>query len=146
MSGINKAIIVGRMGQDPEIRYAANGNAVANLSIATSKKYQGNEETEWHRCVCFGKLADVCREWVHKGDLIGIEGEIRTRKWQDKQGNDRYSTEIICHNLNMLGSKNTNTASPKEPADNHHPEKGHGHAPETPQDPPVDDGFDDIPF
>jgi single-strand DNA-binding protein len=145
MSGINKAIIVGRMGQDPEVRYAANGNAVANLSIATSKKYQGNEETEWHRIVCFGKLATVCQEWVKKGDLIGIEGEIRTRKWQDQSGHDRYSTEIICHNLNMLGSKNTNTAAPREPAQERPATQTPAQASES-EAAPLDDGFDDIPF
>jgi len=142
MSGINQATIVGRMGQDPEIRYAANGNAVANLSIATSKKYQGNEETEWHRVVAFSKLADVCREWVHKGDLIGITGEIRTRKWQDKNGNDRYSTEIIAHNLQMLGSKGTPGTQGDRPAER--PMQDDDGPAKT--EAPMDDGFDDIPF
>jgi single-strand DNA-binding protein len=159
MSGINQAIIVGRMGQEPEVRYAANGNAVANLSIATSKKYKGEEETEWHRVVCFGKLAEVVQQYVHKGDLIGIRGEIRTRKWQDNTGHDRYSTEIIAHNMDMLGSKSRsdsqdNTDHRPKPADNHHPDKGHGHAPDKGMDrngqstaaDPLDDGFDDIPF
>ena len=144
MSGTNVAIIVGRMGQDPEVRYAANGNAVANLSIATSKKYKGEEETEWHRIVCFGKLADVVREWVHKGDLIGIQGEIRTRKWQDQQGNDRYSTEIIAHRMDMLGSKNR---SDSQDNTDHRPKPAQQemHDSDGPTD-PVDDGFDDIPF
>jgi single-strand DNA-binding protein len=152
MSGINKAIIVGRLGQEPEIRYTAAGNPVANMSVATSKKYKGEEETEWHRVVCFGKLADVVREWVHKGDLVGFDGELKTRKWQDAQGNDRYSTEVIAWKMDMLGSKNRSDQAPSQgqsqkPADNHHPEKGHGHAPETAaQEPPLDDGFDDIPF
>jgi len=141
MSGTNVAIIVGRMGQEPEIRYAANGNAVANLSIATSKKYKGEEETEWHRIVCFGKLADVVREWVHKGDLIGIQGEIRTRKWQDNSGHDRYSTEIIAHRLDMLGSKNRSDEQRPAPAD----EKPYRSEPKQ-QEAPMDDGFDDIPF
>jgi single-strand DNA-binding protein len=145
MSGINKAIIVGRLGQEPEIRYTAAGNPVANMSVATSKKYKGEEETEWHRIVCFGKLADVIKEYVHKGDLVGFDGELKTRKWQDAQGNDRYSTEIIAWKMDMLGSKNRGDDRP--PADNHHPEKGHGHAPETAsQEAPMDDGFDDIPF
>lgn len=143
MSGINKAIIVGRMGQDPEIRYAANGNAVANLSIATSKKYKGEEETEWHRVVAFGKLADVCREWVHKGDLIGIEGELRTRKWEDNNGVTKYSTEIITHNLNMLGSKGTGEPrQQRAPAQQEAPMDRDGVSTEA----PMDDGFDDIPF
>jgi len=157
MSGTNLALIVGRLGQEPEVRYAGNGNAVANMSVATSKKYQGTEETEWHRIVGFGKLAEVIREWVHKGDLISVQGEIRTRKWQDQQGNDRYSTEIIAHRMDMLGSANRggqdNTDHRQKPADNHHPEKGHGHAPDKGMDrdgvsteAPPDDGFDDIPF
>lgn len=144
MSGINQATIVGRMGQEPEIRYTKEGNAVANLSIATSKKYKGEEEVEWHRVVCFGKLADVVREWVHKGDLIGIMGEIRTRKWQDKAGQDRYSTEIIAHNMQMLGSKGTRgtqdetKAAPSDDASRQKPAQS--------EEAPVDDGFDDIPF
>jgi single-strand DNA-binding protein len=147
MSGINQAIIVGRMGQDPEVRYAANGNAVANLSIATSKKYKGEEETEWHRVVCFGKLAEVVQQYVNKGDLIGIRGEIRTRKWQDQSGHDRYSTEIIAHNMDMLGSKNRDSQDntdhrPKpEPAKEGMDRNGQSTAAD-----PLDDGFDDIPF
>lgn len=146
MSGTNVAIIVGRMGQEPEIRYAANGNAVANLSIATSKKFKGEEETEWHRVVCFGKLADVVREWVHKGDLIGIQGEIRTRKWQDQSGHDRYSTEIIAHRMDMLGSKSRDSS--QDNAD-HRPKPQQQEMQDSDgpaKTEPVDDGFDDIPF
>ena len=141
MSGINTATIVGRMGQDPEVRYTANGDPVANLSIATSKKYKGEEETEWHRVVCFGKMAGVCQQYVHKGDLIGSTGEIRTRKWQDKQGQDRYSTEIIAHNMQMLGSKGTNTGAPPDDASRQKPAQ-----PAAQEEAVVDDGFDDIPF
>ena len=146
MSGMNLAIIVGRLGQEPEIRYTAAGDPVANLSVATSKKYKGNEETEWHRVVCFGKLPGGVREWVPKGDLCGFRGEIRTRKWQDAQGNDKYSTEIIAHNMDMLGSANrdsgakTSAQSPQSP--NRPMEDSDGPA----KTEPVDDGFDDIPF
>jgi single-strand DNA-binding protein len=137
------------MGQDPEIRFAANGNAVANMSIATSKKYKGEEETEWHRVVCFGKLADVVREWVHKGDLIGIQGEIRTRKWQDKTGNDRYSTEIIAHRMDMLGSANRNQGAHHQGEHRDKPAQQEMHDSDGPakqEQAPMDDGFDDIPF
>lgn len=135
MSGINKAIIVGRLGQDPEVRFTQDGKAVANMSIATSKKYKGEEETEWHRVVAFGKVAEIVQQYVHKGDQIGIEGEIRTRKWQDKQGNDRYSTEIITHNMHMLGSSGRrDDGTPQD------------HVATKAQEPKQDDGFDDIPF
>jgi len=143
MSGINLAVIVGRLGQEPEIRYTANGDPVANLSVATSKKYNGNEETEWHRIVCFGKLAGVVQEWVHKGDLCGFRGEIRTRKWQDQQGNDKYSTEIIAHNMDMLGSANRGDGQQqRKPAQQQRPIQDD----DGPGAGPIDDGFDDIPF
>lgn len=137
MSGINKVVIVGRLGKDPEVRYTQNGNAVANLSVATSKKYKGEEETEWHRIVCFSKVAEVAEKYLRKGDLAGFEGELRTRKWQDQGGNDRYSTEIIVHNLHLLGSSSDRPA--QQPAD---------HVREKPQErqQDLDDGFDDIPF
>ena len=139
MSGINKVIIVGRLGQDPEVRYSQAGNAVANMSVATSKKYQGNEETEWHRVVAFSKVAEICQQYLHKGDLVGFEGELRTRKWQDQQGNDRWSTEIIVHKMDMLGSKRDANQAPA----------GNQSAPpRQPQasDPDPQTDFDDIPF
>jgi len=145
MSGINKVIIVGRLGQEPDIRFTAAGNAVANMSVATSKKYKGEEETEWHRIVCFGKLADVIKQYVHKGDLVGFDGELKTRKWQDKQGNDRYSTEIIAWKMDMLGSKNRSDQPPAQGESTEAPAQQ-----EAPLDrgeaQPVNDGFDDIPF
>jgi single-strand DNA-binding protein len=149
MSGTNLAIIVGRLGQDPEIRYTQAGDPVANMSIATSKKYKGVEETEWHRVVGFGKLAGVIQEWVHKGDLIGIQGEIRTRKWQDQSGHDRYSTEIIAHRMDMLGSANRNQGAHHQgehrdkPAQQEAPMDRDG---VSSQADPLEDGFDDIPF
>jgi len=142
MSGINKVIIVGRLGQEPDIRYTAAGNPVANMSVATSKKYKGEEETEWHRVVCFGKLADVIKEYVHKGDLVGFDGELKTRKWQDNSGHDRYSTEIIAWKMDMLGSKNR---SDQPPAQGDSKPPAQQEAPVT-TEPAPDDGFDDIPF
>ena len=105
---MNKAIIIGGLGQDPEIRYTRDGKAVANLSLATSEKYydkqgQLQEITEWHRIVLFGKQAEVAGEHLVKGSRVAIEGKIKTRKWQDKQGQDRYTTEIHGFQMEFLG-------------------------------------------
>lgn len=144
MSGINKAIIVGRLGQDPDIRYTAAGAPVANMSVATSKKYKGEEETEWHRIVCFGKLAGVVQEYVHKGDLVGFTGELKTRKWQDQAGHDRYSTEIIAWEMQMLGSKNSGSGKPPAQGETTKPPMDRDGVSNQPD--PLEDGFDDIPF
>ena len=99
--GINKVIIVGNLGQDPEVRYMPNGTAVANLSIATSEQYKDKqtgqpvEKTEWHRVVLYGKLAEVAGEYTRKGSKLYVEGKLRTRKWQNQQGQDQYTTEIV---------------------------------------------------
>lgn len=114
MSGINKAIILGRLGQDPEVRYMPNGNPVANLSVATSESWkddqgQKQERTEWHRVVIFGKLAEVAGEYLRKGSQVYIEGKLQTKKWQDQQGQDKYTTEIVVQGfggtMQMLDSK-----------------------------------------
>lgn len=109
--GVNKVILVGNLGQDPEIRYMPNGNAVANLSIATSESWkdqQGNmqERTEWHRLTMYRRLAEVAGEYLKKGSQIYVEGKLQTRKWQDQQGQDRYTTEIIVDQMQMLGGRN----------------------------------------
>ncbi len=107
--GINKAIILGNLGQDPTIRYTAGGAAVTSFSIATSETWKDKntgepqERTEWHNVVFFGKLAEIAGQYLKKGSKIYIEGKLQTRKWQDKNGIDRYSTEIIAHELQMLG-------------------------------------------
>lgn len=106
--GINKVIIVGNLGNDPEIRYMPNGNAVANLSIATSESWkdqqgQQQERTEWHKVTMYRRLAEIAGEYLKKGSQIYIEGKLQTRKWQDQQGNDRYTTEIIAENMQMMG-------------------------------------------
>ncbi|MDF2179148.1 single-stranded DNA-binding protein [Aliiglaciecola sp. CAU 1673] len=98
--GINKVILVGNLGQDPDVRYTANGKAVANLSLATSESWkdqsgQIQEKTEWHRVVMFGKLAEIAGEYLRKGSQVYIEGKLQTRKWQDQQGQDKYTTEIV---------------------------------------------------
>ncbi len=108
MAGVNKVILLGHLGADPEIRYAASGNAIANFRIATSENWKdrdGNkqERTEWHRIVTFGKLAEICGEYLNKGKQVYLEGRIQTRSWDDRDGNKRYTTEIVCDQMQMLG-------------------------------------------
>ena len=109
--GINKVILVGNVGGDPEVRYMPNGNAVATLSVATSETWKdkdtGNkqERTEWHRVVCFNRLGEIAGEYIRKGSKLYVEGSLRTRKWQDQQGQDRYTTEIVASDIQMLDGK-----------------------------------------
>jgi len=109
MAGINKAILIGNLGQDPEIRYTPAGLAVAKFSIATSetRNKDGEKETktEWHRITAFGKLGEICGEYLSKGRQVYIEGRIQTSSWEDKDGNKRYTTEIIASQMQMLGSR-----------------------------------------
>ena len=108
--GVNKVILVGNLGQDPEVRYMPNGNAVANLSIAASESWkdqqgQMQERTEWHRLTMYRRLAEVAGEYLRKGSQIYVEGKLQTRKWQDQQGQDKYTTEVIVDQMQMLGGK-----------------------------------------
>jgi single-strand DNA-binding protein len=109
--GINKVILVGNLGQDPETKYMPSGSAVTNLRIATSEVFKNKEtgaqeeRTEWHSVAMFGRLAEVAGEYLRKGSQVYIEGRLRTRKWQDKQGQDRYSTEVIADEMQMLGGR-----------------------------------------
>ena len=118
--GINKVILVGNLGQDPEVRYMPNSNAVTTLSIATSESWRDKqtgemkEQTEWHRVVLFGKLAEVASEYLRKGSQVYIEGQLRTRRWQDQHGQDRYSTEVVVNvngSMQMLGSRQQSGSS-----------------------------------
>ncbi len=109
--GVNKVILIGNLGADPETRAMPSGTTVANLRIATSESWRDKqsgeqqERTEWHRVALFGRLAEIAGEYLRKGSQVYIEGSLRTRKWQDKQGNDRYSTEIVGNDLQMLGGR-----------------------------------------
>ena len=109
--GVNKVILVGNLGQKPEMRYTATQTAVANLSIATTESWKDKEsgenrdKTEWHRVVFFGNLAEIAERYLDKGSSVYVEGKIQTRKWQDKDGNDRWTTEILGNQLTMLGSR-----------------------------------------
>jgi single-strand DNA-binding protein len=142
MSGVNKVIVMGHLGQDVEVRFTPAGKAVANISIATSEKFkdkEGNtqERTEWHRIVLFGRTAEVAGEFLRKGSMAYVEGRLQTRKWTDKEGQDRYTTEIIGDRLQLVGNKSDSQGSEHAAAP-----KGRENTP-----PPADDDFDDqIPF
>jgi single-strand DNA-binding protein len=110
MAGVNKVILIGNLGRDPELRYTASGQAVANFTLATTesipKKDGGREDrTEWHRIVAWGKLAEICGEYLAKGRQIYVEGRIQTREWEDRDGNKRWTTEIVARNMQMLGRR-----------------------------------------
>ena len=107
---VNKTILVGNVGADPEVRYTQNGSAVANFSLATKERYKDKagvqqDKTEWHRVVIWGKLAEVVGEYVKKGQLLYLEGKNVTRKWEDNNGVEKYTTEVVCNSMQMLGSK-----------------------------------------
>jgi single-strand DNA-binding protein len=109
--GVNKVILVGNLGKDPETRYMPSGSAVTNLTLATSESWkdkqsgEAQERTEWHKIAMFGRLAEIAAEYLRKGSQVYIEGKLRTRKWQDKEGKDRYTTEIVADEMQMLGGK-----------------------------------------
>lgn len=109
--GVNKVILIGNLGNDPDIRYTASGAAVANISLATAESWRDKdsgeqqERTEWHRIVFFGRLAEIVGEYLRKGSQVYVEGRLQTRKWQDKEGHDRYTTEIVANEMQMLGGR-----------------------------------------
>ena len=109
--GVNKVILVGNLGKDPEVRYMANGGAVCNLTLATTESWKDKQtgeqkdKTEWHNIVFYRRLAEIAGEYLKKGSQIYVEGKLQTRKWQDKSGNDRYTTEIIANEMQMLGGR-----------------------------------------
>lgn len=109
--GINKVILIGNLGADPDVRYTAGGAAVSNVNLATTESWRDKEsgeqqeKTEWHRVVFFGRLAEIVAEYLRKGSQVYVEGRLQTRKWQDKEGNDRYTTEIVASEMQMLGGR-----------------------------------------
>lgn len=148
MSSLNKAMIIGRLGQDPDVRYTQSNTAVANMSIATSERYKDKsgewkETTEWHRVVAWGRTAEICQEYLKKGSQVYVEGPIQTRQWEDKEGQTRYTTEIKALTLTMLDSKKDNAApAPSQP-------QGKASEPvssSTDLDEKFDDFDDDLPF
>ena len=149
--GVNKAIIVGNLGRDPEIRYAASGSPIANVSIATTESWkdkqtgENTEKTEWHRVVFFGKLAEIVGEYLKKGSQVYVEGRLQTRKWQDQNGQDRYSTEIVANDMQMLGGRGTGGA-PAENFDQTPQVASTGGGATAAAGVPTSDFDDDIPF
>ena len=118
MAGVNKVILVGNLGKDPEVRYLDSGVAVANFSLATTENYKNKQgekvsQTEWHNIVLWRGLAEVAEKWLKKGSSVYIEGKIRTNKWEDKEGNTRYNTEILADNMTMLGNRTNSDVSDK---------------------------------
>jgi single-strand DNA-binding protein len=160
---LNKVQLIGRLGRDPEVRYTTEGKCVANLAIATSESHKDKatgetrQETEWHRVALFGPTGDVAARYLKKGKLVFIEGRIRTRKWQDKSGQDRYATEIVGHEMKMLSGKgessegspstdSTNKAADSKRHDAKPGQKGGGGYTPLPTDEGFDTEDDDIPF
>ena len=144
MAGLNKVMLIGNLGRDPEVRYTPDGTAVANFSIATSREWKDKatgekkERTEWHRIVAFRRLGEICGEYLSKGKQVYVEGHLKTREWEDKEGNKRYTTEIVASQMQMLGSK-TDSNAPRSSSSSSAPEK-----PDMPPYPEAED--DDIPF
>jgi len=118
--GVNKVIIVGNLGQEPDTRYMPSGSAVTNISVATNESYKDKtsgeqvDRTEWHRVAFFNRLAEIAGEYLHKGSQVYVEGRLRTRKWQDKDGHDRYTTEIIADQMQMLGGRGGSPDMPSQ--------------------------------
>lgn len=143
MASVNKAIIVGTLGRDPEIRYMQNGDAACNLSVATSESWKDKsgekqERTEWHRISMFGKLAEIAGQYLAKGSSVYLEGKLQTRKWTDKDGVDKYTTEIIADRMQMLGGKEQRHGQQQEQRQE---------SQQSRQQRPTADSFDDdIPF
>ena len=154
MAGINKVILVGNLGAKPEVKYATNGSAIANLSVATSEAWtdkntgQKQEKTEWHRVSLFGKLAEIAGQYLDKGSKVYVEGKLQTRKWQDQNGQDRYTTEVVVSGFNgtlqMLDRRDEmGGGAPQQSA----PSSPQAQAPAADPITPVDNTFDDdIPF
>ena len=147
--GVNKVIIIGNLGQDPETRYMPSGSAVTNFTVATNESWKDKqtgeqkERTEWHRVSMFNRLAEVAAEYLRKGSQVYIEGKLRTRKWQGKDGNDRYTTEIIADEMQMLGGGGEFGGGSRGGGSGGGDDKGGGSAPPQPG---PDEFDDDIPF
>ena len=158
MASVNKVILIGNLGRDPEVRYSPSGAAVCNITIATSRQWKNKEtgerqeETEWSRVVMYDRLAEVAGEYLKKGKSVYIEGRLKTRKWADKEGVERYTTEIIAQEMTMLGGKDSGDApaqeKPRQPAStsNSYAAAKDGRAPQKASGTGFDDMDDDIPF
>ena len=150
MAGINKVIILGNLGNDPEIRTMPNGEMIANISVATSESWtdkntgEKKTQTEWHSIVLYRRLAEIAGQYLTKGSQVYIEGRLKTRKWQDSNGQDRYTTEIQGDNLQMLGGRNQDAAQNQPPKQQDKQQKAQSKPQQS--EPPVDAFDDNIPF
>ncbi len=150
--GVNKVILVGNLGNDPDVRYTASGAAVANISIATSESWKDKntgeqqDRTEWHRVVFFNRLAEIVSEYLKKGSQIYVEGRLQTRKWQDKEGHDRYTTEIVANEMQMLGGRGGGSANYETSQQESAAPAASNEKPAPASSAPNDDFDDDIPF
>jgi single-strand DNA-binding protein len=146
MASVNKAIILGNIGKDPEVKYTASGEAICNITVATSESWKDKatgekkDLTEWHRISFFGKLAEICGQYLKKGSQVYIEGSIRTRKWTDKEGQERYTTEIRGDEMKMLGGKPEGTSRTQDSGGRSEQQQ------KSKPKPSFDDLGDDIPF
>ena len=137
-NGVNKVLIIGNLGSDPEIKYTKAGDPVANLSIATSESWKDKnsgdlqEKVEWHRVVMFSRLAEIAEQYLKKGSKVFVEGKLQTRKWQDQEGKDRYTTEVVAKEMTLLDSRSTSQAQENSP--------------KVESEKPKDDFEEDIPF
>lgn len=154
MASVNKVILVGHLGKDPETRYMPNGDAITNATLATSESWKDKqtgekkEQTEWHRLVFYRKLAEIAGQYLRKGSLIYIEGSLKTRKWQDKDGQDRYTTEITVNEMTMLGGRGDtgggqSSGEPQQRQQQQRPQ-GNGGGQQQRQSAPQSRGFDDL--
>ena len=152
--GVNKVIIIGNLGNDPEQKAMPNGNAVVNITVATSESWkdkqtgQQQERTEWHRVVFFNRLAEIAGQYLNKGSKVYLEGSLRTRKWQDQSGNDRYTTEIVASEMQMLDSRESGGQyqAPQQQAAPHQQQAPQQYQQQAPQQQAPDNFNDDIPF
>lgn len=156
--GVNKVILIGNLGKDPEVRYSPNGGAIATITLATSESWKDKntgetvDKTEWHRVVFFRRLAEIAGEYLKKGSKVFIEGKLQTRKWQDKDGQDRYTTEVVANEMQMLDSKGGGSADYNQDQQSYAPQQQsyapQGQAPQQQSAPAMSGGDfdDDIPF
>ncbi len=155
MASVNKVILVGNLGKDPEVRYAPSGDAIANVTLATTENWKDKngekqEKTEWHRVSFFGKTAEVVGQYLKKGSQVYVEGRIQTRKWTDKEGQERYTTEIVADKMQMLGGRSGSASMDNDSAESRRPAAARpaptSNSPAKSSGSSFDDMEDDIPF
>jgi len=148
MASVNKVILLGNLGRDPEVRYSADGAAVCNIAVATTSNWKDKnsgerrEETEWHRIVFYNRLAEIAGEYLKKGKPVYVEGRLKTRKWQNKEGVDQYTTEVVADSMQLLGGRDDDSPRQQAPA----PQQRQAPAPQRQPAASMDDMSDDIPF